>query len=179
MVMGLGIAVRLDCRWISLHLKILRQPVLLLEGWRVHRFQQAFAPHGQGHAEGITNAQDFRIGVHFNLKTPYGATKTCWLAGAWDRADIYSQGGAAADEFFRTQGTTLRIHLRWQRRLDQSRGDGLCTGTDRPELLLQLIGKIRQFPTRGGACRIAARQCEWQQRTPEHAFTPVVVDIET
>ena len=42
-----------------------------------------------------------------------------------------------------------------------------------------MIGKIRQFPTGCGARRIAARQCEWQQRTPEHALTPVVVDVET
>src|SRR5215510_533473 len=128
---GFGIAVRLDCRWISLHLKILRQRALLLQGRRVHRFQQAFSPDGQGHAEGIANAQDFRIGVHFNLKTPYGTTKTSRLAGAWDRADIYSQGRAAADEFFRPEGTTLRIHLRWQSRLDQGRGDSLHAGTDR------------------------------------------------
>ena len=92
----------------------------------MHRFQQAFSPHGQGHAEGIANAQDFRIGVHFKLKTSYGTTKTGWLAGAWDRADVYSQGRAAADEFFRTQSTALRIHLRWQSRLDQDRGM-VCT----------------------------------------------------
>src|SRR5262249_45009223 len=176
---GLGIAVRLHCRWISLHLKILRQRALLLQGRRVDRLQQAFSPDEQGHAEGIANTQDFRIGVHFKLKTPYGATKTGWLAGAWDRTDVYSQGRAVADEFFRTEGTTMRIHLRWQSRLDQDRWDGLDAGTDRPELLLQLIGKIRQFPTGCGARRLAARQGEWQQRTPKHALTPVVIDVET
>src|SRR5438128_6874677 len=176
---GPDIAISLHCRWISLHLKILRQRALLLQGRWVDRFQQAFAPDGQSHAEGIANAQDFRIGVHFNLKTPYGATKTGWLAGAWDRTDVYSQGRAAADEFFCMEGTTAPIHLRWQSRLDQDRGDSLHAGTDRPELLLQLIGKIRQFPTGCGARSIAARQGEWQQRTPEHALTPVVVDVET
>jgi len=110
---GLGIAVSLDCWGISLHLKSLRQRALLLQGRRVDRFQQSFSPDSQGHAEGIANAQDFRIGIHCKLKTPYGATKTGWLAGTWDRTDIYSQGRAAADEFFRTEGTTLRIYLRW------------------------------------------------------------------
>jgi hypothetical protein len=85
---GLGIAVSLDCWWISLHLKILRQRGLLLQGRWVDRFQQAFSPDSQGHAEGVANAQDFRIGVHFNLKTPDGATKTGWLPGAWDRTDV-------------------------------------------------------------------------------------------
>ena len=47
------------------------------------------------------------------------------------------------------------------------------------ELLCKLIGKIRQFPTGCGARRLAARQCKWQQRTPEHALTPIVVDGET
>lgn len=123
---GFGIAVSLDYRWISLHLEILGQRALLLQGRRADRFQQAFSPDGQGHAEGVANAQDFRIGVHFKLKTPYGATKTGWLAGTWDRTDVYGQGRAAADEFFRAEGTTLRIHLRWQSRLDQDRGMG-CT----------------------------------------------------
>src|SRR5215831_4401305 len=44
---------------------------------------------------------------------------------------------------------------------------------------LLLIGKIRQFPTGCGARRLAARQGEWQQRTPKHALTPVVIDVET
>ena len=123
---GLGIAVGLDCRWISLHLKILRQRALLLQSRRVHRFQQSFSPDSQGHAEGIANAQDFRIGVHFKLKTSYGATKTGWLTGAWDRTDVYSQGRAAADELFRTEGTAVRIHLRWQSRLTRT-GGTVCT----------------------------------------------------
>ena len=99
------------------------------------RFQQAFSPDGQRHAEGITNAQDFRIGVHCKLKTSYGATKIGWLAGSWDRTDVDRQGRAAADEFFSTEGATLCIHLRWQCRLDQDRGDGLRAGPDGPELL--------------------------------------------
>ena len=82
------------------------------------RFQQAFSPDGQRHAEGITNAQDFRIGVHFKLKTSYGATKTGWLVSSWDRTDVGRQGRAAADEFFRMEGAALRVYLRWQRRLD-------------------------------------------------------------
>src|SRR5215471_9610696 len=72
-----------------------------------------------------------------------------------------------------------RVHLGWQVRFHQDRRDNLHASVDGPELLLQLIGKIRPGPSRRGALGTLAGQRERQRRVLEQSLAPVGIHRET